>query len=67
MFTDVADALVWTMRMLALTGLGWGAWIVFSHLFLPAPSERRLQFEHFATLALLVVLISALGGVLQAT
>ena len=57
MLTDLADAVVWTMRMLALTGLCWGAWIVFSH--------RRLHFERFATFALLVLLVSALGGVVH--
>ena len=66
MLTDIAEAVVWMMRLFALAGLAWGAWIVFSHTFLPARSERRLHFEHFATFALLVVLFSALSGVIHA-
>jgi hypothetical protein len=33
---------------------------------LPARSQKLLQFEHFATFALLVLLFSTLGGVLHA-
>ena len=66
MSTDLADAVVWTMHVFALAGLSWGAWLVFSHVFLPAPAERRLHFEHFATFALLVLIFSALGGVIHA-
>ena len=66
MLTDIADAVVWTMRLLALAGLGWGAWLVFGHLFLPAPAERRLHFEHFASFALLVLIFSMLGGLIHA-
>src|SRR5688572_29913016 len=45
MFADLADAIVWTIRILIFTGLAWGVWIVFSHTFLPARSEKRLEFE----------------------
>ena len=66
MFTDIADAVLWTMRLLALAGLCWGAWLAFSLTFLPAAPQRRLHIEHFATFALLVLLFSALGGVIHA-
>jgi hypothetical protein len=66
MFADTADALVWIIRLVLLAGLCWGAWLCIGHLFLPARREKALQFEHFATFALLVLLFSTLGGVLHA-
>ena len=66
MFADFADAVVWTIRILMCGGLCWGAWIVFSHTFLPARSEKQLEVEHFATFALLVLIFSTLGGVIHA-
>jgi hypothetical protein len=66
MFADLAEAVVWTIRILIFTGLTWGTWIVFSHTFLPARSEKRLEFEHFATFALLVLIFSTVGGVIHA-
>ena len=66
MFADVADLLVWLLRFVLAAGLSWGAWLCIGHLFLPARSEKSLQFEHFATFALLVLLFTTLGGVLHA-
>jgi hypothetical protein len=66
MFTDIADTLVWIMRLVLFAGLCWGAWLCFSHTFLPARSEKTLQFEHFATFVLLVVLLTTIGGVIHA-
>ena len=66
MFTELADLVVWIMRLAALTGLAWGAWLCFSHTFLPARRERLLQLEHFATFALIVLMFSTLGGLLHA-
>lgn len=63
---DLSDAIVWTIRILIFTGLAWGVWIVFSHTFLPARSEKRLEFEHYATFALLVLIFSTVGGVIHA-
>ena len=66
MVNDLADAAAWTIRALVLAGLCWGAWLAFSLTFLPAAPQRRLHIEHFATFALLVLLFSALGGVIHA-
>jgi hypothetical protein len=66
MFADVADLLVWIIRFVLLAGLCWGAWLCISHVFLPRRSEKTLEFEHFATFALLVLLLTMLGGVLHA-
>ena len=65
MFTELADLVVWIMRLAALAGLAWGAWLCFSHTFLPARRERLLQLEHFATFALIVLVFSTLGGLLH--
>jgi hypothetical protein len=66
MFADTADALVWIIRLVLLAGLGWGGWLCIGHLFLPARSEKNLHLEHFATFALLVLILTTLGGVLHA-
>jgi hypothetical protein len=67
MSTEFADALVWIIRVVLAAGVAWGAWLCFSHLMLPGRSPRMLQLEHFATFAVLVLLLfSAFGGVMQA-
>jgi hypothetical protein len=66
MFSDAAETLVWIIRLVLLAGLAWGAWLCLSHTLLPARSSRALDFEHFATFALLVLLLTSLGGVLHA-
>ena len=66
MFDDLAILVVWIIRLVLLAGLCWGALLCIGHLFLPARSEKSLQFEHFATFALLVLLFTTLGGVLHA-
>jgi hypothetical protein len=65
MFADVADLLAWILRLVLLAGFCWGAWLCIGHVFLPARPEKTLQFEHFATFALLVLLLTTLGGVLH--
>ena len=66
MFNEVADALVWIIRVALLAGLAWGAWLCFGHLILPERSPRMLQLERFATFAVLVLLVGTLGGLMQA-
>ena len=63
---DLADAVVWTMRLVLVAGLGWGAWLCVGHLLLPARPEKTFNFEHFATFALLVLLLTTVGGFLHA-
>ncbi len=66
MFADAPEVFLWVIRALILSGLAWGAWLCISHPFLPARSEKTLQYEHFATFALLVLLLTTIGGVLHA-
>ena len=63
---DLADAVVWIMRLVLVAGLAWGGWLCVGHLLLPARPEKTLDVEHFATFALLVLLLTTLGGFLHA-
>jgi hypothetical protein len=66
MFEDLAVALVWILRIVLFAGIVWGAWLCLSHTVLPPRSEKTLQIEHFATYALLVLLLTTLGGIFHA-
>jgi hypothetical protein len=65
MSIELTEAFVWLVRMLLVAGLGWGAWLSIGWA-LPR-SEARVAFEHFATVALLVLLFGTLGGLIHAT
>ena len=63
MFEDVAEALVWIMRIVLLGGIAWGAWLCIDEMLLPDRPEKMLGAERFATFALLILLvISTLAG-----
>lgn len=66
MFADLVDALVSIIRLALIAGLGWGAWLCLGQEFLPARSEKSLQFERFATFALLILLLTTLGSAIHA-
>jgi len=64
---NLADALVWILRLALLGGIGWGAWLCIGDLVYPTRPEKGFALEHFATIALLVlVLFSTLGGLIHA-
>ena len=62
MLTDFADLVVWVLRLSVAGGIAWGAWLCLAHTFLPMRSLRTVQFEHFATFALLILLLTTLGS-----
>lgn len=66
MAAELADTLVWILRLALLAGLAWGAWLSVSHALPPATPGKMLQLEHFATYALLILLLTTLGGILHA-
>ena len=67
MSENLVDALVWILRALLFAGLVWGAWLCIDEMLLPGRSERAPGLEHFATFALVVLLlVSTLGGILHA-
>lgn len=61
MLTDFADLVVWTLRLTVAGGIAWGAWLCLTHTFLPTRSLKTIQFEHFATFALLILLLTTFG------
>ena len=64
---NLLDALVWILRAALFAGLAWGAWLCIDQMLPPTRSERVPGLEHFATFALLVLLlVSTLGGILHA-
>jgi hypothetical protein len=62
MATEFADTLVWLLRLVLLAGLAWGGWLCVSHVV----PEKTLQFEHFAAYAVLLLLLTTIGGILHA-
>ena len=64
--SDFGEALVWTVRLVLLAGLCWGAWLCVGPKILPARAEHGVRLERFATFALLVLLLTTLGGIVRA-
>ena len=67
MLTDFADLVVWMLRLGVAGGIAWGAWLCLTHTFQPTRSLKRIQFEHFATFALLILLLTTFGGLVHTT
>jgi len=66
MFADLGEALIWTVRLELLAGLCWGAWLCIGPEILPARADQGVRLERFATFALLVLLLTTLGGIVRA-
>ncbi len=64
--SDFGEALVWTVRLVLLAGLCWGAWLCIGPEILPARTADGVRLERFATFALLVLLLTTLGGIVRA-
>ena len=62
---ELAEALIWMIRVVLLAGIAWGGWLCVSST-LPPRSEKSAPLEHVATFALLVLLFTTLGGLLRA-
>jgi hypothetical protein len=65
MDSEFANYLVWIIRVALFGGLAWGAWLCIGHLFLPGKSEKMFEVELFATFAVLVLVLTTLGGALR--
>jgi hypothetical protein len=62
MLADVAEVLLLVVRGALLAGLCWGAWLgLGERVRTPQPGNDR-PLERFATCAVLVLLLTALGG-----
>jgi hypothetical protein len=66
MSADFVEALVWTVRLVLLAGLCWGAWLCIGPEILPARAKEGVRLERFATFALLALLLTTLGGIVRA-
>ena len=66
MSADLGEALVWMVRLALLAGLCWGAWLCIGPEILPARVDEGLRLERFATFALVVLLLTTLGGIVRA-
>ena len=66
MLAELVDVLVLVVRGVLVAGLFWGAWLSLA----PASRERSaapgFAFQRFATFALLVLLLTTIGGLLHA-
>jgi hypothetical protein len=66
MVSELADTLVWMLRLALLAGLTWGAWLCVSAGLPPAQPANPGPFEPFAAYALLILLLTTLGSLLHA-
>jgi len=66
MAMEFGEALVWVVRLVLLAGLCWGAWLCISPELLPMRADEGLRLERFAAFALLVLLLTTLGGIVHA-
>jgi hypothetical protein len=64
MSEELAEALIWMIRVALFAGIAWGGWLCVSST-LPPRSEKSAPLEHVATFALLVLLFTTLGGMLR--
>jgi hypothetical protein len=64
---DVAEVLLLVVRGALFAGLCWGAWLCLGEqVSTPQPGNHR-PLGRFATLAVLVLLLTALGGLSTAS
>jgi len=66
MSAEFGEGLVWTVRLVLLAGLCWGAWLCIGPEILPARADQGLRLERFAAFALLVLLLTTIGGIVRA-
>ena len=61
---DLAEALLLAVRGALFAGLCWGAWLCFAEQVAPEKSARKPPLERFATFAVVVLLLTVLGGLI---
>lgn len=66
MLAEMVDVLVWIVRGVLVAGLFWGAWLCLAPASRATSAPEGLPFERFATLALLALLITTIGGLFHA-
>jgi hypothetical protein len=66
MLAEMVDFLVWVVRGVLVAGLCWGAWLSFGSASRPQQGTQDFWFARYATLALLVLLLTSVGGLFHA-
>ena len=67
MSAELAEVLLLAVRGALFAGLCWGAWLCLGEQVSQANPGKNLRLERFATLAVLVLLLTALGGLSTAS
>jgi len=62
---DFAEILLLAVRGALFAGLCWGAWLCFAEQVAPEKSAKKPPLERFATFAVLVLLLTAFGGIVH--
>jgi hypothetical protein len=62
---DFAEILLLAVRGALFAGLCWGAWLCFAEQAAPEKSAKKPPLERFATFAVLVLLLTAFGGMVH--
>ena len=62
MSADFAEILLLAVRGALFAGLCWGAWLCFAEQVAPEKAAKKPPLERFATFAVLVLLLTAFGG-----
>ena len=72
MVAELVEVLLLMVRGALFAGLCWGAWLCLGEQLTPArpaknPPPNRQPLKRFASFALLLLLLTALGGLSQAS
>jgi hypothetical protein len=52
---ELAESLMWLMRVAIGAGILWGSWLCVSDAFLPSRSPKLFEMEQFASFALVIL------------
>ena len=63
MVPDLIEVLLLALRGALIAGLCWGAWLCLGERADAARDGNKLPLERYATLAALILLLTAFGGV----
>ena len=65
MFSDFIEVLILVVRGALFAGLCWGAWLCLGEQITAARPANPWPLKRFASFAILILLLSALGGLAQ--
>jgi hypothetical protein len=65
-FSEFLEVLILVVRGALFAGLCWGAWLCLGEHIARARPENPRPLERFASFAILILLLTALGGLARA-